>query len=78
MSVGRYQDGDDRHLEYHGESLETEKCIFCGHGFSDHQTVFTWLGKEADLTAHARCVTKAAPGLLSDIAECVRRTRYTG
>jgi hypothetical protein len=61
-------------------------CLFCGKGFDPNVRVFYWRGFHAsrlwagakpkdEIVAHARCVSQKAPGLLADIAECVRRER---
>lgn len=67
--------------------LDDYACMFCGKGFDTGAEVFYWRGYHAsrlwagdkpvdEITAHAECVADKAPGLLSDIAECVRRSRY--
>lgn len=50
----------------------TARCLFCGEGFRNGQKAWHWQGDDAHIRAHADCVKARAPGLLLDIAACLR------
>lgn len=52
-------------------AMNAPQCIFCGESIRNGQKIWHWHA-ERDAHAHAACMKRHGPGILKDIAECMK------